>query len=404
MASSTRHIRREVLSRKRPTRGQENGAAEEEESDHSSHGVTEMTSSEVSDKSYRVPSHLVDPDSSSQSDSGPSSSPHASKISMAELKDKVKRLEVELTMLQGELRYKDKVLHQMRKEFVSSVQSRSHLRTELIKSSRVLRQQKETIDEKLMEGARMNGFISTAEKEMSLFRKHYEGCVLDRNTVGISLIDRNDELCILYEKSNVQEELFRISDIEMSKRENEISFLKHQVGSLERSILICYTFVPKAREFRNMISDLKHELKRVTAESDRLSDLVEKPQNTARWKLLHGMDPSDTQLRTKLTYIEGALSKREDESLEKDLILEEISELAEDVKRQAAENLKESKDTAAQITEYQKNIRAVTQQMMALVSELSLTQAIALSLQKEKNALSLMVEEAYATLYSEQVQ
>ncbi|KAI5066519.1 hypothetical protein GOP47_0019143 [Adiantum capillus-veneris] len=327
----------------------------------------------------------------------------ASKISMAELKDKVKRLEVELTMLQGELRYKDKVLHQMRKEFVSSVQSRSHLRTELIKSSRVLRQQKETIDEKLVEGARMNGFISTAEKEMSLFRKHYEGCVLDRNSVGISLIDRNDELCILYEKSNVQEELFRISDIEMSKRENEISFLKHQAGSLERSILICYTFVPKARELRNTISDLKHELKRVTAESDRLSDLVEKPQNTARWKLLHGMDPSDTQLRTKLTYIEGVLSRREDESLEKDLLLEEISELAEDVKRQAAENLNGIKDTAAQITEYQHNMRAVTHQMMALVSELSLTQAVALSLQKEKDALSQMVEDAYASLYTEQL-
>jgi hypothetical protein len=28
--------------------------------------------------------------------------------------------------------------------------------------------------------------------------------VKDRNQVGISLIDRNDELCILYEKSNVQ--------------------------------------------------------------------------------------------------------------------------------------------------------------------------------------------------------
>lgn len=115
------------------------------------------------------------------------------------------------------------------------------------------------------------------------------------------------------------------------------------------------------------------QLKRVTAESDKLSDLVEKPQNTARWKLLHGHDPSDTQLRTKLTYIEETLSKREDESLEKDLIFEEISELAEDVKRHAADNLNDSKDTAAQLTEYQHNIRAITHCMMALVSELSLT-------------------------------
>ncbi|MCO5578650.1 hypothetical protein L7F22_032494 [Adiantum nelumboides] len=50
-------------------------AEEEEESDHNSLGVTEMTSSEASYESYRVPSHMVDPDSSSQSGSGPSSSP-----------------------------------------------------------------------------------------------------------------------------------------------------------------------------------------------------------------------------------------------------------------------------------------------------------------------------------------
>ncbi|MCO5584275.1 hypothetical protein L7F22_038199 [Adiantum nelumboides] len=74
MASSTRHMRREVLSRKRQARQQESSIAEEEESNQSSHGVTDMTSSEASDKSYRIPSHWVDADNS-QSDSGPSSSP-----------------------------------------------------------------------------------------------------------------------------------------------------------------------------------------------------------------------------------------------------------------------------------------------------------------------------------------
>ncbi|MCO5598995.1 hypothetical protein L7F22_053094 [Adiantum nelumboides] len=75
MASNTRHIRRKVLRRKRSSREQESSAVEEEESDHSSHGVMEMTSSEARDESYRVPSHMVDPDSSSQSDSGSSSNP-----------------------------------------------------------------------------------------------------------------------------------------------------------------------------------------------------------------------------------------------------------------------------------------------------------------------------------------
>lgn len=34
--------------------------------------------------------------------------------------------------------------------------------------------------------------------------KNYSLALKTRNSVGLSLIDRNDELCILYEKSNVQ--------------------------------------------------------------------------------------------------------------------------------------------------------------------------------------------------------
>ncbi|MCO5553116.1 hypothetical protein L7F22_006637 [Adiantum nelumboides] len=60
MASSTRHIRREVLSRKR-AREQESNTTEEEESDHSSHGITDMTSSEASDESHFVPNLTIGP-------------------------------------------------------------------------------------------------------------------------------------------------------------------------------------------------------------------------------------------------------------------------------------------------------------------------------------------------------
>jgi predicted nuclease with TOPRIM domain len=102
--------------------------------------------------------------------------------------------------------------------------------------------------------------------------------------------------------------------------------------------------------------------------------LVETPLNVARWKLSGGHDPSDLQLKTKLTFIEQSLSKREDEALEKDCLVDEISELAEDVRRKAAQNLRENKESFDQLSEYQYNIQTTTNRMMALVSELSLTQ------------------------------
>ena len=37
----------------------------------------------------------------------------------------------------------------------------------------------------------------------------YEHACESRNYMGIQLIDRNDELCILYEKSNIQENILK---------------------------------------------------------------------------------------------------------------------------------------------------------------------------------------------------
>ncbi|MCO5586181.1 hypothetical protein L7F22_040120 [Adiantum nelumboides] len=78
MARGTRHTRHAVQSKNQPSSEQESSAAEEgeeEESAHSSYGATDMTSSDASDESYKIPSHMADPDSSSQSDSGPSGRP-----------------------------------------------------------------------------------------------------------------------------------------------------------------------------------------------------------------------------------------------------------------------------------------------------------------------------------------
>jgi len=43
--------------------------------------------------------------------------------------------------------------------------------------------------------------------------------VEDRNHTGIMLIDRNDELCILYEKANTQEEVMRKGNAHLALRE-----------------------------------------------------------------------------------------------------------------------------------------------------------------------------------------
>lgn len=43
-----------------------------------------------------------------------------------------------------------------------------------------------------------------------------------RNYTGIMLIDRNDELCILYEKANVQEAVCKTGDMELTRLDDEV--------------------------------------------------------------------------------------------------------------------------------------------------------------------------------------
>ena len=94
----------------------------------------------------------------------------------------------------------------------------------------------------------------------------------------------------------------------------------------------------------------------------------------------------------KLTVLETRFHRKKEQLLEKDLILEEVSALAERLKHQATSGREDTTHLARRITEYQNNIKAFNRRMMASLSELSMYQAIALQLEDEKAALQDIVE------------
>ena len=51
---------------------------------------------------------------------------------------------------------------------------------------------------------------------MVAMRAAYETAVETRNYTGLALIDRNDELCVLYEKSHTQEEVLKQGGLDAS--------------------------------------------------------------------------------------------------------------------------------------------------------------------------------------------
>lgn len=61
-----------------------------------------------------------------------------------------------------------------------------------------------------MEIDKLNSIINHIERDMLKLKRNYELGVELRNYYGVQLIDRNDELCIFYEKSNIQESTLKV--------------------------------------------------------------------------------------------------------------------------------------------------------------------------------------------------
>ena len=66
-----------------------------------------------------------------------------------------------------------------------------------------------------------------------------------RNYTGIMLIDRNDELCILYERSSVQEGVITGGDLELSRLADESRVLTIEVAEVARSVTATKKLLPR---------------------------------------------------------------------------------------------------------------------------------------------------------------
>jgi hypothetical protein len=81
--------------------------------------------------------------------------------------------------------------------------------------------------------------------------------VEERNYTGIQLIDRNDELCILYEKSNIQEQIMRNGEYEFLQRQNELRVLKIELAQLQWKVDVTQRVLPEIPQLETSIAQMK---------------------------------------------------------------------------------------------------------------------------------------------------
>eukprot|EP01135_Chromosphaera_perkinsii_P005902 Nk52_evm35s370 gene=Nk52_evmTU35s370 len=316
----------------------------------------------------------------------------------AEMKDKIKILTNEREILKKEAFNKEKALTKQKAEFANAFAMRDGSRNDLNKAILQYSQKRDKIDQQLGNIEKLNSIIDRAETTMVNLRAKYEKGVTDRNFTGMQLIDRNDELCLIYEKLNVQGNLLKNGDMELLAREEEIRLLNLKKKELEREINNARRLVPQKADVEKELKNLSTQLKAARGRLFDLENQVETPDNLERWRALPGKDPSPEELSQKMDNLEITLAKQEEKLLEKELILEEVSRLSDRVRNEAQTGKEDTLNLAKKVNEYQSKIKEVTRKMMALVSELSMQQAQSLKLQQDKHQKELLLEGARARL------
>ncbi|ELU12496.1 hypothetical protein CAPTEDRAFT_228195 [Capitella teleta] len=313
----------------------------------------------------------------------------------AEMREKIKILQNEIEILRTAVSQKERLLQKQRLRHVSAIVVRDSLRNEVAKQQRIEDEMREQREQQRMGIAKLNLLINQAEEQMVQLRKQYDTAVQHRNDRGIQLIERNEEVCIFYEKVNIQEQMIRNGNVELQAREEEIRFLKLSLGEEKRTIELLKKSLPNKRNLEGELVTLQIQLSQCQDRMMEMEKELENPMDESRVRFLSGRDLTPTELHDKLEELEIRLAEKEESMLEKDLIFEQVCRLADRVKFKADSGKSDTLHLAKNVNEIQSRIKDQTRKMMAIVSELSMHQGNALRLQQEVKEKEAELEQCY---------
>merc|ERR1711959_415235 len=310
----------------------------------------------------------------------------SSSQNLSEMKEKLKILQNEVEILRMESAFKDKQLQKGKQDAGRLEVIHDQLQNEKTRSTGKGAALNEQVEQYVIEIDKLNSIINSIEKEMVILKRKYEQAVETRNFTGIQLIDRNDELCILWEKSNIQEKLLKKGEQAMLTKEEEIRSLKIDVKEVKRQLHVVQKKIPEVPKLIDEVMRLREQVASVRKRTDELSLELENPKSVLRkWRGLGGEDLDLQTLRMKTQDLEERLNDKKESLLEKELILEEVSALSDKLRSQAVDGRQGTMELSQKVNVFQSRIKGVTRKMMSTVSELSMYQATAHKLQVERD-------------------
>ena len=174
---------------------------------------------------------------------------------------------------------------------------------------------------------KLNQIINEADAERLKQQKEYEVVVNERDILGTQLIRRNDELALLYEKISIQRAAISQGEIAYRERLEDLRVLRLKENTLRRELHIQRSQASPMEGLRQEVYTLQRELLQDRTKVKALSEELENPDNTHRWRKLEGSDPSTFEMVQKIQALQKRLIAKTEEVVEKDLLIQEKDKL-----------------------------------------------------------------------------
>ncbi|XP_026557553.1 coiled-coil domain-containing protein 146 [Pseudonaja textilis] len=308
---------------------------------------------------------------------------HCARQKTNEIKDKVKMLDNEMEILRTNAVIKERKLQKYQMKYSNNVAIKDSIQSDVCKVYQTVQDMKEKREQQLMDVERLTNTLTRIEEEMVQLRKTYEKAVQRRNESGVQLIEREEEVCIFYEKINIQEMMSRNGDIEINVMDEKIRYLKLKMIEKKRQIELHVKMLPTKRTLDADLVVLQIQFSQCKDKIKSLEKQFTDPDRENRVRALPGKDPSIQELFKKIEELEINLTRKEEKLLEKEFIYEQVSRMMEKISVKAENGKEETLILAKKMNMLQEKIKSTTQKIMALIAELSMQQAFAIKLQQE---------------------
>jgi len=315
------------------------------------------------------------------------------------MKRKFKIMNHQIEQLKEEIQAKDQAYVKERIEHTRSDKEKETLKNELMRLKKQVAAAETSMKNYQAEVDKLNHIISEADAERFRQQREYDVAINERDILGTQLIRRNDELALLYEKIKIQRGAISQGEVAYRDRLEDLRVLRLKENTLRRELHIQRSQASQMEGLRQEVYTLQRELLQDRTKVKALSEELENPDNTHRWRKLEGSDPGTYEMVQKIQALQKRLIAKTEEVVEKDLLIQEKDKLYVELKNILARQ--PGPEVAEQLSIYQQSLRDKTKSMKAMASELNMYQAQVSESKYEMEKLTRELQEVKRKYYEQ---